>query len=46
MQNDGTIETDQAEVFLEEVSRATLNEILLPKGYRDATKALKAFVLQ
>jgi len=41
---DGSVETNQAEVFLEEVARATLKEIILPHGYGDATKALKAFV--
>lgn len=41
---DGPVETSQAEVFLEEVSRAALNEIILPNGYGDAKKTLKAFI--
>lgn len=42
--DDGSIDTQEAEGFLEEVSRAMFNEIILPNGYGDATKALKEFI--
>lgn len=42
--DDGSIDTQPAEVFLEEVQRAATRLIILPSGYPKATEFLSRFI--